>query len=429
MEILTLGEKIRRKRKSLRLTLKDVAGDNVTPAQLSYVESDKCKPSKSLLRYICEKIELDIEYALESESDQARKYCDYFMREYEFYIRRGETEEARAKLEEVEKLSKEYGLDRHMGIVCYKKGKDSLDLNELSTAEYYTYTAMQLFMKLNETNYIAKCYHNLGIIASNRSYYDDAIILFNNALDITQSAHDKDTLFVCDILFNKARVYYYQKNSSACNKTIGYIIDEMMSLEQNKRNAHMICEAALMVSNMEQAEKYIEEAENIYQISGQKEKIEYLNSVRLLLYAKSKRFNDLNQCISKIHIEFINENNIKMAINILEAAKELIESGDYHYANTILNLMEKVEVKQLQGLYKYLKSKLLCTNDKESSINYFISSLEQLDNRDNRNICIEIADYLGSIYKEKKSYSEALHYFKMCAKLYNKDNGLISNIS
>ena len=45
MEILSLGEKIKRRRKELNMTLKDLAGDRITPGQISLVESGKSNPS------------------------------------------------------------------------------------------------------------------------------------------------------------------------------------------------------------------------------------------------------------------------------------------------------------------------------------------------------------------------------------------------
>ena len=38
MEILSLGEKIKRRRKQLNMTLKDLAKDRQTPGQISLVE-------------------------------------------------------------------------------------------------------------------------------------------------------------------------------------------------------------------------------------------------------------------------------------------------------------------------------------------------------------------------------------------------------
>ncbi len=70
---LKIGEKIRRRRKQMRLTLKELAGDKVTPAQISAVEKGKCKPSPGLLQYIAQKLEEDVEYFTLTEEERWRK--------------------------------------------------------------------------------------------------------------------------------------------------------------------------------------------------------------------------------------------------------------------------------------------------------------------------------------------------------------------
>lgn len=70
---LNIGERIRRRRKQMRLTLKELAGDKVTPAQISAVEKGKCKPSHGLLEYIAQRLEEDVEYFTLSEEERWRR--------------------------------------------------------------------------------------------------------------------------------------------------------------------------------------------------------------------------------------------------------------------------------------------------------------------------------------------------------------------
>jgi len=51
MEILSLGEKLKRRRKDLNMTLKDLAGERITPGQISLVESGKSNPSMDLQQF------------------------------------------------------------------------------------------------------------------------------------------------------------------------------------------------------------------------------------------------------------------------------------------------------------------------------------------------------------------------------------------
>ena len=86
MEILTLGEKIKRRRKEQKMTLKDLAGDRITPGQISLVESGRSNPSMDLLEYLANALQTSVEYLMESEETQAEKICIYYEQSAETYI-------------------------------------------------------------------------------------------------------------------------------------------------------------------------------------------------------------------------------------------------------------------------------------------------------------------------------------------------------
>ena len=52
MNILSLGEKIKKLRKEKNMTLKELAGDRITAAQISHIERDKSHTSRELLEYL-----------------------------------------------------------------------------------------------------------------------------------------------------------------------------------------------------------------------------------------------------------------------------------------------------------------------------------------------------------------------------------------
>ena len=62
----------------MKVTLKDLAGDRITPGQISLVESGKSNPSMDLLEYLADRLETSIEYLLETEEHQAEKICIYY---------------------------------------------------------------------------------------------------------------------------------------------------------------------------------------------------------------------------------------------------------------------------------------------------------------------------------------------------------------
>ena len=73
MNILSLGEKIKKLRKEKNMTLKELAGDRITAAQISHIERDKSHTSYELLEYLANKLEVSVDYLIETKDMQAKK--------------------------------------------------------------------------------------------------------------------------------------------------------------------------------------------------------------------------------------------------------------------------------------------------------------------------------------------------------------------
>ena len=87
MEILSLGEKIKKLRKEKSLTLKELAGDRITAAQISHIERDKSHTSYELLEYLANKLEVSVDYLIETKDMQAKKITDNLIIQSEIYIK------------------------------------------------------------------------------------------------------------------------------------------------------------------------------------------------------------------------------------------------------------------------------------------------------------------------------------------------------
>lgn len=93
MEILSLGEKIKQRRKELDLTLKNLAGDRITAGQISLIESGKSNPSMDLLEYLASTLKVSVEHLMETEETQANKICTYYENIAEACILNGHLEQ------------------------------------------------------------------------------------------------------------------------------------------------------------------------------------------------------------------------------------------------------------------------------------------------------------------------------------------------
>lgn len=56
------------------MTLKELAGERITPGQISLVESGRSNPSMDLLEYIAITLNTSVEYLMETEKHKLKRY-------------------------------------------------------------------------------------------------------------------------------------------------------------------------------------------------------------------------------------------------------------------------------------------------------------------------------------------------------------------
>lgn len=66
---MTLGEKIKARRRELKITQSELAGSEITRNMISAIEKDKATPSLATLRYLAKALELPLSYLLSEEND------------------------------------------------------------------------------------------------------------------------------------------------------------------------------------------------------------------------------------------------------------------------------------------------------------------------------------------------------------------------
>lgn len=207
MEILTLGEKIKAKRKELNLTLKDLAGDRITPGQISLVESGKSNPSIDLLEYIAEKLHTEIDYFLESEEKQATRICEFYINIAESAISAGNALRAQEAIEKGLHYAQKYNLS-------YLKGKFDIALANLKyksgdyeSAQQYCLSASSIFLRTDNIDDIVKCFVLLGLTTLDMGYVSTALNYFIQGDNILNENNHMDELLKAKIFFYIALCY------------------------------------------------------------------------------------------------------------------------------------------------------------------------------------------------------------------------------
>ncbi len=201
MKILSTGEKIRKQRKKLNMTLKDLAGDRITISQISLIESGKANPSIDLLKDLGESLNLPLEYLLESERSQALKLCKYYENMAFCFIYKKDLKEASSFLDKIDKVSKKYDIKEFKYKYLYIRGILSYEQESFNEARAYFLEGNIGFIHLKMYTELVESYIYLSYICINTKDNLSAIMYLSSAIKVIELHFPYH-----DILFFK--VYY-----------------------------------------------------------------------------------------------------------------------------------------------------------------------------------------------------------------------------
>ena len=208
MEILSLGEKIKRRRKELNMTLKDLAGSRITPGQISLVESGRSNPSMDLLEYLAGALETNVEYLMESEETQAEKICIYYQQVAEAYILNKDFIYGEKYIENALYYSEKFNLEYQKAKNLYLRAQISMKKNELAIAQQFFLSANVIFIKNNRYDEVAKSFLNLGKITMKLKGYHSAISYLRQAEKVYIDNGIGDDFMLGEIYFQTAEAYF-----------------------------------------------------------------------------------------------------------------------------------------------------------------------------------------------------------------------------
>lgn len=207
MEILSLGEKIKRKRKELNMTLKELAKDRITPGQISLVESGKSNPSMDLLEYLAGNLNTTVEYLMESEESQAEKISSYYEKVASSYIVSGNYEKGKENIEKSRFYAEKYNIECIKGKILYLTAYIYAKTGQLELAEQNFLSANVLFIKNGKFEDIVKTYLNLGQITLKLKAYKSANSYLMQAEAVYFDNNIGNDMILGDIYYNISKVY------------------------------------------------------------------------------------------------------------------------------------------------------------------------------------------------------------------------------
>ncbi|MGL5415742.1 MAG: helix-turn-helix domain-containing protein [Clostridium sp.] len=369
MEILSLGEKIKRRRKELNMTLKDLAKDRITPGQISLVESRRSNPSMDLLEYLADTLNVNVEYLMESEESQAENISLHFEQLVEAYINQGEYLKAEENINKALEYAEKYDLEYRKANILYLSGKIYLAKEEFKDAQQKILYANSIFIKIQKYEEVVRTFLDLAKITLKLKAYHSANSYLKQAEKVYVDNEIIDELLIGEIYYNLATSYFEIEN---IEQAIKYLDLTKIKLERinNKR------EYARTLLNI--AEEYGEKRDLKHAIKYSTKALDVYNSI--------------NEYISIGNIEnnvgelFYNFENINEAAKHFKISKDIKDNIDCEETLSILinickNYLKIKEIKKckesLNDIYGRLTEKDVEEKIECLIIEYRVSQIEE----------------------------------------------------
>ena len=353
MEILSLGEKIKRRRKELNMTLKDLAGDRITPGQISLVESGRSNPSMDLLEYLAGALNTSVEYLMESEETQAEKISIYYEQIAESYILNGGYITAEKYIENALYYDEKFHLEYRKAKKLFLRANICMSKNELVLAQQFYLSANVIFIKNNNYEEVIKTFLNLGKITLKLKAFHSATSYLCQAEKVYMDNNIGNDFLLGEIYYQMADAYYKIENIS---QSINYSFLAKQKFEQvhnreeyakallllsedyNKKgdlaNAIKYSQKTLEVYRELQEEKSISNIENnlgklFYEFDNLEESFKHFEIAKEIRL-KSKDGSIIERCVSKDGQIAITDYSVIKELNDISVVKCVLQTGRTH---------------------------------------------------------------------------------------------------
>lgn len=433
MEILSLGEKIKRKRKELNMTLKDLAGDRITPGQISLVESGRSNPSMDLLEYLANTLDTSVEYLMESEKTQAEKICLFFEQTAERYILEDNYIKAEQYIENALFYAEKYSLDYRKAKNLYLRAEIYLKSGEFTLAQQFFLAANVLFIKTSSCVDMVHTYLKVGKLSLESKAYHSSNSYLKEAEKVYISNNLTEDTLLGEIHYYLSKTYFLLDDIRQAMNFAFLAKEEFMRIYDKKKYAKTL---ALL------SEEYNEAGEIENSIVYSKKSLEIYRELN-----QENNISEIENSLGKLFCEF--DNIEESFIHYEKARKMRVDSNDEKLVDTLINICENyIKLKDIDKCYIALNDLKEVINNSDieklldyNFLNYKISKLEEntekaefilLDmlhvsekyNLEKRNA--EICIILGKFYLDlKRDYESAKYLDKGISNL--KKIGIIKN--
>lgn len=427
MEILSLGEKIKRKRKQLNMTLKDLAKDRITPGQISLVESGRSNPSVDLLEYLADSLDTTVEYLMESEESQAEKISIYYEQIGEACILQGDYEKGQRYIDNALYYSEKYNLEYRKGRILFITAKSYMIKKDFPMAQKLFLSSNVIFVKNNNYEEIIKTFLNLANIALELRAYHSASSYLKQAEKVYVDNQVIDDFLIGEIHYNMARTYFDVEdleNALKCSYLAKDKFEQIYNDKNYAKNLFYLAEEFSKKGDLINSLKYSQKALEVYKkIEHNKNLVEIECTLGKLFYelddlhesfkhfeiskniSYQSRVGSINDTLIGICNNYLKIKDIDKCKKVLENIEETLDENDID--RIIQCKLIKYTMYNIEGKSEEAKQILIDT--------YFTA-------KENNKLSKagELAMRLGKYFIDRKEEEQAAYYLNEGIKLFNE---------
>lgn len=415
MEILSIGEKIKRSRIYKGYTLKDICDNKVSISRMSCIENDKIKPEEWIVDLISQKLGLSSDYLKQDINCQ-------IMGNIKDIVENCAAQEMESKL----KYNLEYAEEYHYYDLAFEImhliftqyiNENNMDACLINTPKYYN-----LLAKASKEENRLVYYMDIGKYFFIIEEYSQAANYFNNISETIVNNKFKNNQQLVNAYYEEAKCYFMMKNYERSYDIAEKIVD-LISFFENDEDKAKIYNLLGKICIYLNKDKFSQYEKKSYEFCKDNIKLEAkilfsYGQAFIEIASEEKAFSYIKKAANIyknddkiIYVEYmikIIESLIK--INKRQSAKELCD--------TALDLSIDIDREVYIEKAYYLKA-LLTEDSKDFSSRemYMNLSLDMLLKNGSKEQLYDRYMEMGNMYFKMKNNEEALKYFGLAISL------------
>ena len=419
MQILSLGEKIKKLRKEQNMTLKELAGDRITAAQISHIERDKSHTSQELLEYLADKLGVSVDYLLETKEMQSKKITDNLILKSEIYIKCDELEEAEEQINEIIKVCKNYKLTENYGKCNNLLAEIYCKRGDYSSAVYYYEKALYYFIKNEDKEDIYNCYVSIGDIYGLDKFHKGALTHYMFAKEVLEESNIEDGDIYKELYSKISKSYMNLKQPQKALEFMEKIdrIDNEDNVKEEVNILVMKAKGLLSVGKYVESKECFNKALEIIKKEENKNRLAQVYLTMSNIYSEIGDVDKHLEYSQKVYDITKRDENKYMMESLFNMIESYVQKGEYEMAKKYCKLALVSSIKNKDKYYEYKSLKFYSDmyknqDEVETAIDYLNKCITIANNLQDSKILANLYIELGKLYSNISKGKELEYYQK-----------------